>query len=108
MQQSRTQRPRFWLVLQPTIVRLYKIAGLIALSAILIGLISFLISSVFYFFDHSWVRPMRIDAQNEKVLSANKELTAARKELGTMQADKVAFESELDGIKQAIASQQKY
>ena len=45
--EPRTSRPRFWIALQPSIVRLYKVAGLIALTAILIGLVSFLVVNVF-------------------------------------------------------------
>ena len=56
--QSRSSRPRFWIALQPSIVRLYKAAGLVALTAILVGLVGFLIVNIFYFFDHSWVRPV--------------------------------------------------
>src|SRR5882672_10089911 len=108
MQQTRTQRPRFWLVLQPTIVRLYKIAGLIALSAILIGLISFLISSVFYFFDHTWVRPMKLDARNQKVIDTAKELAAARTQLGRLQADRVDIEAQVEDVNRTIESHKKY
>jgi hypothetical protein len=109
MQQTRTQqRPRFWVVVQPTIVRLYKIAGLIALSAILIGLISFLISSVFYFFDHSWVRPMKLDAHNQKVIDTAKDLAAARTQLGKLQADRIDLEAQIEEVGRTIKSHDKY
>ena len=36
--EARERRPRFWVALQPSIVRLYKVAGLVALTAILVGL----------------------------------------------------------------------
>src|SRR5436190_940809 len=98
MQQTRTQRPRIWVVLQPTIVRIYKLAGLLALSAILIGLISFLISSVFYFFDHTWMRPMKLDARNQKVIDTQKELAAARVQLGKLQADRVDLDAQLEDV----------
>ncbi len=50
--------PRFWVAVQPSIIRLYKVAGLVALTAILVGLLGFLIVNIFYFFDNSWVRPV--------------------------------------------------
>ena len=34
--------PRFWMAVQPSIIRLYKAAGLVALTAILVGLLGFL------------------------------------------------------------------
>ena len=36
-----TNRPQFWTGLQPSIVRVFKVAGLVALTAILVGLSSF-------------------------------------------------------------------
>ena len=32
--EARSTGPRFWIALQPSIIRIYKVAGLVALSAI--------------------------------------------------------------------------
>ena len=61
--QPRSSRPRFWIAIQPSIVRVYKVAGLIALTAILVGLVGFLIVNIYYFFDHTWVRPVVLSGQ---------------------------------------------
>lgn len=58
------------LLLQPTIIRVYKAAGIAALGAILLGLILFLTVNVFYFFDNSWVRPQILSPNHEKVVAA--------------------------------------
>ena len=64
--------PRFWIAVQPSIIRLYKVAGLVALTAILVGLIGFLIVNIFYFFDHTWVRPVKLSQNTPKVIEASK------------------------------------
>ncbi|HWU87625.1 MAG TPA: hypothetical protein VN253_10145 [Kofleriaceae bacterium] len=100
--EARTQRPRFWIALQPSIVRLYKIAGLVALTAILVGLISFLIVNVFYFFDHSWVRPVVLTKSHQKVVEAQTQLADAKLRASTFTAEKVEIEDELVKIDHAI------
>lgn len=76
--QPRTSRPRFWIALQPSIVRVYKAAGLVALTAILVGLIGFLIVNIFYFFDHSWVRPVVLSPNHQRVIEASNQLADAK------------------------------
>jgi hypothetical protein len=82
------------LFLQPTIIRLYKGAGIAALGAILIGLILFLTVNTFYFFNDSWVRPMILSPQHEKVVAAV-----------TAEADAKLAKSRLDGERQEAAAE---
>lgn len=100
--EARTQRPRFWIALQPTIVRLYKIAGLVALTAILVGLLSFLVVNIFYFFDHSWVRPVVLTKSHQKVVEAQTQLADAKLRASTFAAEKVEIEDELAKLERAI------
>ncbi len=58
MEMEARKTPRFWIAVQPSIIRLYKVAGLFALGAILVGLLGFLAVNIFYYFDHTWVRPV--------------------------------------------------
>jgi hypothetical protein len=106
--QTRTQRPRFWLALQPSLVRVYKVAGLIALTAILIGLLSFLVVNIFYFFDHSWVRPTILTSNHPKVIEASQQLGDAEVRLATLESDKVDVEHQLAQANEIIASNQKF
>jgi hypothetical protein len=96
--ETRTQRPRFWVTLQPSIVRLYKIAGLVALTAILVGLVSFLIVNIFYFFDHSWVRPVVLTKSYQKVVEAQTQLADAKLRAAQFASEKVEIESRLAEI----------
>jgi hypothetical protein len=105
--ESRTNRPRFWVALQPTIVRMYKIAGLVALTAILVGLISFLIVNVFYFFDHSWVRPVVLTKSHEKVVEAQTQLSDAKLRASTFTTEKADLEEELARIERRVKSSDK-
>jgi len=93
--ETRANRPRFWIALQPSIVRAYKIAGLVALTAILVGLLSFLIINIFYFFDHSWVRPVVLTTTHQKVVEAQSQLADAKLRASTFTTEKVEIESEL-------------
>src|SRR5436190_13041440 len=106
--ESRTQRPRFWVALQPSIVRLYKIAGLIALTAILVGLIGFLVVNVFYFFDHSWVRPVVLEAKDQKVIEASTQLADAKLRASQFVTEKVEIDAELAEITRTIAVTDKF
>ena len=72
--QPRSTRPRFWIALQPSIVRLYKAAGLVALTAILVGLVGFLVINIYYFFDHTWVRPVVLSPTHQRVVEASTQL----------------------------------
>src|SRR6476619_3597613 len=96
--QSRSSRPRFWIALQPTIVRLYKVAGLVTLTAILVGLIGFLIVNIFYFFDHTWVRPMTLSPNHPKVIEVSNQLTEVRSKTSALKAEKLDIEAQLAAI----------
>ncbi len=87
-----TRRPRFWLALQPSIVRIYKVAGLVALTAILIGLIGFLVINVFYFFDHTWVRPVVLSPTHQKVVEASTQLADAKLRASLVDTEKTEID----------------
>ena len=106
--ETRTQRPRFWIALQPSIVRIYKIAGLIALTAILVGLISFLIVNVFYFFDHSWVRPVVLTRSHQKVVEAQTQLADAQLRASQFSTEKVEIEAQLSELERSIKAADKF
>jgi hypothetical protein len=106
--ETRTYRPRFWIALQPSIVRIYKIAGLIALTAILVGLISFLIGNIFYFFDHSWVRPVVLTKSHHKVVEAQTQLADAKLRASQFASEKSEIEAQLSELERSIKSAEKF
>jgi hypothetical protein len=105
--QAHRKAPRFWVAVQPTIVRLYKVAGLFALTAILIGLLGFLVVNIFYFFDHSWVRPVVLSPTHQKVVEASTQLADARLRASQLDTEKVEIEASLSEIDRAVASDDK-
>src|SRR5574337_2013975 len=100
--------PRFWLAVQPTIIRLYKVAGLVALTAILIGLIGFLIVNIFYFFDHTWVRPVVLSPTHPKVVEASTQLDDAKMQESQLEAEKLELTAQLAQIDRSIAADDKF
>lgn len=99
---------RFWVALQPSIVRMYKVAGLVALSAILLGLIGFLIVNIFYFFDHTWVRPVSFDRHHERVLDVSTQLSDAKLRASQLVVDQTDVKAQLDEIDRGIDSSKKF
>src|SRR6185436_19778452 len=93
--QPRSTRPRFWISLQPSIVRIYKVAGLVALTAILVGLVGFLIVNIFYFFDHTWVRPVSLSPTHQRVVEASTQLADAKLRSSQLAAEKLEVEDSL-------------
>jgi hypothetical protein len=108
MEARAPSRPRFWINLQPSIVRLYKVAGLIALTAILVGLIGFLVVNVFYFFDHTWVRPITLSPTHQKVVEASRLLADGKTRLSQLGADKIATEEEQRVVDRTITADEKF
>ena len=94
--------PRFWIAVQPTIIRLYKVAGLVALSAILIGLIGFLIVNIFYFFDHTWVKPVVLGPQHPKVVDAINQLNDAKQRQSQLDAERLEIEAQIGEIQRDV------
>src|SRR5690242_4070380 len=94
--------PRFWLAMQPTIVRLYKVSGLVLLTAILVGLIGFLIVNVFYFFDHTWVRPVVLPPTHPKVVEASTQLADAKLEASKLEAERLELKAQLEEIDRTV------
>src|SRR5437868_11210874 len=103
-----TNRPKFWTALQPSIVRVYKVAGLVALTAILVGLISFLVVNVFYFFDHTWVRPVVLSPTHQKVVEASTQLADAKLRAAQIETEKVEIDAALAQIEREIAADDKF
>src|ERR1041384_8772196 len=106
--QPRSSRPRFWIAIQPSIVRVYKLAGLVALTAILIGLVGFLVVNIFYFFDHTWVRPVVIDEHSPKVMEASTQLADAKLRARQLDTQRLEIEAQLAEIKRTTDADDKY
>jgi hypothetical protein len=103
---ARASRPRF--ALQQLIVKIYKIAGIVALGAILIGLVFWVVISVFYFFDDSWVRPVILGPRHEKVMAVAADVAAAEDRLDRIEVDRARTSADLAQFDRVIAASTKY
>ncbi len=106
--QPRSTRPRLWIAIQPSIVRIYKLAGLVALTAILIGLIGFLVVNIFYFFDHSWVRPVVLSPTHQRVVEASTQLADAKLRASQLTTERLEVEGQLAELERVITSDEHF
>lgn len=100
-------KSKFWGAVQPQIVKIYKVAGLVALTAILIGLIGFLVVNVFYFFDHTWVRPIVLSPTHQKVVESSTQLADAKLRNSQLETEKIEIEAKLAEIERTVVSTDK-
>jgi len=56
------------------IVSAYRTIGFVVLTAILVGLLSFLFTRVFYLFNQSWIAPTLLSATDERIVRLSAEL----------------------------------
>ena len=108
MQPRSSRPPRFWIAIQPSIVRIYKLAGLVALTAILVGLVGFLIINIFYFFDHTWVRPVVLSPTHHRVVEASTQLADAKLRASQLTTEKLEVEAELAEIERVVAADDRF
>jgi hypothetical protein len=102
---SATPRPsRVRFSIQPLIVKTYKVAGIVALSAIMLGLILYLINNIFYFFDNSWVRPVILSPSHDKVLAATSEVSAAQQRLDQLELERARAAAEKGKLERVQSS----
>ncbi len=108
MTTTATRPPRARIALQQLIVKIYKIAGIIALGAILIGLVFWVVVNIFYFFNDSWVRPVILGPRHEKVMQVAGEVAAAEDRLDRLQVDRARTAADLAHFDRVIAASTKF
>lgn len=55
-------------------VSAYRTVGFVVLTTILVGLVSFLFTKVFYLFNRSWIAPTLLSATDERIVRLNAEI----------------------------------
>lgn len=58
------------------IVSIYRLLGFAILTIIVVVLVSYIVTSVFYYLNKSWIAPVAVSPSDEKVLAARSELLA--------------------------------
>jgi hypothetical protein len=85
------------------IIRIYKVAGLLALTAILFGLIGVVVVNVYYLFDDTWVRPVVLSPTHQKVVQASTLLADAKLRSGQLETENLEIEVQLVEIARTVA-----
>jgi len=62
------------LIWSKIIVSAYRTVGFVVLTAILVGLLSFLFTRVFYLFNESWIAPTLLSATDERIVHLSAEI----------------------------------
>ena len=77
-------------------------------QAILVGLIGFLVVNIFYFFDHSWVRPVVLTRSHQKVVEAQTQLADAKLRASQFSTEKVEIEAQLGELERTAKAAEKF
>ncbi|HLU65592.1 MAG TPA: hypothetical protein VKZ63_04925 [Kofleriaceae bacterium] len=89
---------RFRVLAQTALIRSYKVIGLIALTGILLGLISFFTVNLFYLVNRSWVRPLVLSPTHSSVLDSMTTLSAESARRDELVSERDLLKAELAGI----------
>jgi hypothetical protein len=95
-------------VVQAFIIRAYKIVGLAALTAILIGLICFLSVNLFYLVNSSWVRPVVLSPTHASVLSTMATLSSESARRDEIITEREELEAEREGLDRVLQLNQEF
>jgi hypothetical protein len=79
----------------------YRLLGFGILTLIVVALVGYIATTVFYFFSHTWIMPVAVSASDEKVVALKSQLAAQLNE-----RDKVA--ADLEYTEAAILAQQTF
>ncbi len=95
-------------MIQPAIVKLYRVIGIAALGIMLLGLIAFITVTIFYYFNHTWVRPVILSPTHSKVMEASSALNDARLRSMELDSERGAAVAGLAQIDRLIPANQKF
>ncbi len=86
---------------QKLVVSSYRLLGFGILSIIVIVLVAYIATTAFYFLNHSWITPVAISANDDKVVALQSQLAAQLNERAKLVSD-------LDQAERAIAAEQMF
>jgi hypothetical protein len=89
---------------QQWMVSVYRALGFLILTIIVIVLVSYLMTTAFYYWNTTWIEPMVVSSTDEKVLGLQAQVAAQENERDRIQAELTAAEREL-AVEQDFQSQ---
>jgi hypothetical protein len=96
------------MALNKLIVSAYKMIGFVILTAILLGLVSYLGLNLFYFFNKSWVAPTIISPTDERVLQLNSQLAQQESLRDKLRAERIGLIASLHDNDRIVAVQRQF
>ncbi len=83
------------------LVTSYRMLGFAILTLIVVALIGYISTTLFYYFSHTWITPVAVSANDEKVVAQQAELSA-------QQSKRDSMADELDQADRAVAAEQQF
>ena len=93
---------------QTGLIRAYKVLGLLALAAILVGLVSFLTVNLFYLMNRSWARPVILSPTHGAVLNAMSTLSNETSRRDELINEREQLKAELGGIERVLTLNKEF
>lgn len=95
-------------LLQPALIRLYKLAGVLVLGAILVGLIGFVTINVFFFFNQTWMRPIILSSEHPRVIEASRQMFDARSRGAELETQRAEVRTELSELERLVETNDRF
>jgi len=83
-------------------VNIYKLMGFVVLTAILLGIVSYLSFSIFYLFDREWVAPIILSPSSERVIQMNSQLIQQQYNRDKLDVERMLLKAQLSNIERTI------
>ena len=90
------------------VVSAYKAIGFAVLTAILVGLASYLIVNVYYLFSTAWIQPTIVSPTDEKILALSTQLAQQSSSREKLFADRATIAATLEDTSRVIAVQEGF
>lgn len=90
------------------LVNLYKVAGLVILAAILLGLASFFVVNLFFLVNDTWMAPVILSPSHDRVINLRSQLAQQAYQREKLDAEKLELEAQLRQASRAIAEQERF
>ena len=84
-------------------VNAYKLMGFAVLTAILVGIVSYLGMSLFYLVDREWVAPIILSPSSERVIQMNSQLIQQKYNHDKLEVERMMLETQLRSIERTLA-----
>ena len=99
---------RFHADFNKVIVQAYKIAGFVALTTILLGLVSFFAVHAFYYVSHSWAKPLIFSPGDKQVLDLRTQLAQEESQRDHLVTQRLDLQVRLEDQDRIVAAEEAF